>query len=108
MKIYIAGPITGLSKEDYTLYFKRAEAIIRDLGFEPVNPVELCAHMPEKTTDIREYYLEGIKHLMQCDAIHLLKGWEHSRGARIERMIAAELGLDQFNFSMKLYQKEDE
>lgn len=33
-----------------------------------------------------------IKLLMDCDAIYLLKGWEDSKGARIEKELAESLG----------------
>jgi hypothetical protein len=31
--------------------------------------------------------------LLRCDAIVMLPGWEHSRGARCEVSLAAELGM---------------
>jgi hypothetical protein len=36
---------------------------------------------------------EDISALLTCDAIYLLKNWGDSRGARIERAIALELGI---------------
>ena len=32
--------------------------------------------------------------LVQCDAIYLLKGWESSKGTRLELEVALALGLD--------------
>lgn len=34
-----------------------------------------------------------ITHLMECDAIYMLKDWKQSRGARLEHFIALKLGM---------------
>ena len=36
---------------------------------------------------------EGIKLLMDCDAIYMLEGYEHSRGAKLELQLADKLGM---------------
>lgn len=97
MRVYIAGPISGLPKEQYTATFQQAEDIIRAYGYQPINPVKFCADMPEETTDIREYYLEGFKQLMYCDAIYLLPHWATSRGACMEYEIACRFQLQVMN-----------
>ena len=37
---------------------------------------------------------DDISALMKCDAIYMLNDWGQSRGARIEYVIAKELGLE--------------
>jgi hypothetical protein len=94
MKIYIAGKITGLVYEDALRTFNEAEEMLKQQGFEPVNP------MRENGLDgdgveypWADYMRRDIPHLLACEAIFLLDTWPHSRGARLERYIAKELGL---------------
>ena len=37
---------------------------------------------------------DSLSWLVDCDIIMMLKGWQHSRGAILERMIAWELGIE--------------
>jgi hypothetical protein len=40
------------------------------------------------------YMIRDIAWLYECTAIYMLKGWEHSKGARIERWLAIRKGID--------------
>lgn len=90
MTIYISGKITG--DPNYKEKFAAAEQEIKD-GVEVkaniINPAKLPA---DKKTWL-EYMQRDIKLLMDCDAIFMMKGWRHSKGARLERYIAKALGL---------------
>ena len=89
MRIYIAGPMTGLPLLNFPAFHAEA-ARLRALGHDVVNPAEINAD-PAKgwiacmRGDIRE--------LVTCDAIQLLPGWQQSRGATLEHHIAVALGL---------------
>ena len=93
MKIYISGPITGTS--DYQERFSAAEQIINANGggdIVAVNPVKETAGIPEGSP--WETYMKAcMKILADCDAIYMLEGWTGSRGARLEYLVAMELGL---------------
>ena len=39
-KVYISGPVSGLSEEEYTSKFKKAEDYLLDLGYAVYNPVD--------------------------------------------------------------------
>lgn len=94
MKIYIAGKITGLSYSDAVAKFAAAAAILKRLGHEPVNPMEvngLDGDGNEYTW--AEYMKRDIPVLLGCDAIYLLPDWLDSKGARLEKHIADELGM---------------
>lgn len=91
MKIYIAGPITGI--KNYQTAFQKAEASIRSKGQEPINPCRLDAIFSPETTSWEEYLLASLGLLRACSAILLLPGWERSRGARREYREALKLRL---------------
>lgn len=87
MRIYIAGKITGIENEA-VLKFKRAETILKGMGYEPVNP------LIENTTDTWENYMKlGISKLLTCDGIYMLSNWMNSKGAKIEHNLAEILKL---------------
>lgn len=85
MKVYISGKITG--DADYKQKFANAEEMARAVGFEVFNP----ARVSDEGKPWEWYMKQDIKELMDCDAILLLKGWEESRGARLEAYIASQL-----------------
>ena len=91
-KIYISGQISGLEPEDAESTFNKMEKALRALGYSVVNPTRLgVSDVSGKGWD---YYMkEGIKLLMDCDAIYMLQSWDNSRGAWIEWKLAYDLGM---------------
>lgn len=87
MKIYIAGPMTGLPEFNYPA-FHAAESELRAYGYEVLNP----AHCPEQP-NWRGYMRHAIKQVSDADGIALLPDWEQSRGARVEFNLAIGMGL---------------
>lgn len=81
MKVFISGPITGV--EDYREKFKKAEMELLEKGYTVMNPAVLPAGF-----EWREYMLITILMLCPCDAIYMLSGWEHSKGATLEYQYA--------------------
>jgi uncharacterized protein DUF4406 len=95
MKVYIAGPMSGIPDHNFPVFMAAAEAW-RAAGWEVVNPAELDGDTPyeELVTMPWDYFLRrDLGYLVQCDAIALLPGWEKSKGARLERHVAAQLGM---------------
>ncbi len=94
-KVYISGKITGTS--DYMERFSAAEDHLKEMGYKPVNPARLNAFFPDGTaleTYMRSSIVRSsIDMLLDCDAIYLLKDWEESRGARLEKDIAVALNM---------------
>ena len=81
MRVYISGPITGVS--DYMKKFELAEKELIEKGFAVVNQAKINYGMPEDMT--YEEYLEiDIRLIDLCDAIYMIRGWEMSRGANRE------------------------
>ena len=89
-RIYIAGPMTGLPEYNFPAFHAAAERL-RQAGWEPVNPAE---NFDGRTDLPREDYLRAdVKLLIECDAVAMLSGWEDSRGAKLEYLLARELVL---------------
>lgn len=86
-RIYIAGPMTGYPELNFPA-FHAAAAQLRAAGFVAVNPAEINA---DPTAGWNQCMRQDIAQLVTCDALVLLPGWEHSRGATIERRLAADL-----------------
>lgn len=89
MKIYVAGPITGLPQLNYPA-FNKAAALLRSQGHEVENPAENPA--PQCGTWLGWMRL-SVAQIARCEAIYLLPGWEWSRGALVEYNLAVGLGL---------------
>jgi hypothetical protein len=89
MKVYIAGPMSGIEGFNYPA-FDTAEDELRAIGHEPINPARRGI---EPTWTWADYMRHAIRDVTNADAIHLLDGWESSKGARLEATIADALGL---------------
>lgn len=95
-RVYLSGPITGLSEEEYTRSFARAEQHYCTAGFEVVNPVELGKALLLKNpgASYEDFMLVDLEALRSCTHIALLAGWENSKGAVREKAEAERLGLE--------------
>lgn len=95
-RVYIAGKVSGT--DDYKERFGEAEAYLRDLGFEPVNPVD---HNYDTWT-YKMLVDRGFRLLMSCGVIALLPGFEDSPGARAELAYAKAVGMPVFDLDKRL------
>jgi len=91
MKVYIAGPITGIPDRNRHA-FEAAAIYLSRMGYETVSPLEV--NPPGSCSSWNEAMRRDIPHLVSCDAVYLLPGWEKSRGAQIEQRLAFDLGLE--------------
>ena len=98
-KIYIAGPMTGIARWNRPTFVKAAERL-RGLGWEVTSPVEIADAFGSQNTIVTTPGLldtvidEELAQIATCDAIYLLTGWENSRGAKTELLLALEKGMD--------------
>lgn len=89
--IYLSGPMTGLPDFNRQAFMNTAAALKLHGGAVVVNPVEngVPADAPW-----HHHMRRDIAMLMECTAIYMLPGWSNSNGAKLERHIAVELGMD--------------
>lgn len=104
LKIYLSGAITGReaeAKKEFAEAEKRLKQAVKKSyaknGTEVINPFKI---LPLNKKHRHEDYLKAdIKVL--CDCIALIniknKGWEKSKGAKLERHIAKQLKIDVYN-----------
>ena len=90
LRIYIAGPMTGLPDLNFPAFHEMA-GLLRGAGHDVVNPAEIN---PDTTMSWHACMRRDIAELVTCDAIYLLDGWQASKGATLEHHIAERLGLD--------------
>jgi len=93
IKIYLAGKISGLLKEEYLANFEKAEKKLRSAGWEPINPCKFG--IPDNTTTAEALKI-CIPELEKCQAIYMLSGWRYSLGAIIEHNTAKHLKIERF------------
>lgn len=89
MKIYVAGKITGLSKEESDKKFEEAAKLLRAKGHSVFIPTVLpvCADVSHK-----EYLHICFAMIDVCDVVYMLDNWEQSDGAKQERQYALANG----------------
>lgn len=69
------------------------KAALSRAGHKPVSPFDIYAGTHPEYAD---YLAADIRALMSADAILLCKGWQFSKGCRIEAKVAEEFGKEVF------------
>ena len=95
VKVYIAGPMTGLPDFNYPAFFAAAEQLDA-AGYDPINPARMREGLDYQGAGWLDYMRHSLRDIAEADAIALLPGWQESRGARIEADLGNNLGLDVF------------
>jgi len=98
MKIYISGAVSGSGDQITRKRFREAQERWQRMGFSAINPFDLY-DQAKKHYDTEPFtwglvmrlYLKALE---ECQIIYMLKGWETSPEARIEREFAIQLGLE--------------
>ena len=95
-RIYISGPMTGLTREQQRERFMLAEVMLRHNGYTKiVNPVRIwTSRFPwlYRIVGYRLTLLYDLFLLTRCQRIYKMPGWRKSRGAQIESCVAYHFG----------------
>ena len=87
-RIYLSGPMSGSPGLNFPTFHSMA-ASLRAGGHTVTNPAEINPQGGTWTDCMRRDSVA----LMDCDTVATLPGWEHSKGARLEVLIAEHLGM---------------
>jgi len=105
LRIYIAGPMRGVEKFNFPLFFK-VEGWLREHDWEPVSPAQMDVMIdgldpldPHPNEDLGiDYYMQrDLPAVRSCDAVAMLPGWEGSTGANRELAEARKHGKEIFS-----------
>lgn len=89
-KCYISGMITGLDIIEAKKTFEQAEKFVKTIGYKPINPMKL-PHNHDKKWE--SFMKKDITALIDCQAIYMIENWQKSKGAKLELIIAKNLGI---------------
>ena len=97
-RIYLSGPISD--NPDYKKDFLRAEKSLvmrfsdKDWIYsEIINPVRVAGALPVSFS-YEDYMTIDMILLTKCDAIYMISGYEKSKGALAELLMAKSMGLE--------------
>ena len=90
MKLYIAGPMSGLPDFNYPAFFKAAD-LLGAASYDTINPARTEGR--EGCSSWLDFMRLSLIDIAACDGIATLDGHQNSRGARIETRLAWDLDL---------------
>jgi len=90
MRLYIAGPMSGLPDYNYPAFFA-AERDLIAAGFDTLNPARDEGR--DGCKEWADFMRASLRDLADADGIALLPGWQNSRGAAMEYRIGHDLGI---------------
>lgn len=94
VKIFIAGPMTGIEHFNFPLFDSVAESLRKE-GYQVVNPVDVCRRFKKEHVLADKKLFDKMISQQQeaektCDVLLLLPGWENSKGVRLELKTAID------------------
>jgi len=103
LKIYIAGPMSGIEDWNFPAFFE-AEEQLKELGHETLNPatndgaslevaIQNAISARDSGATWSSYMRRDLHSLVLSDSLCLLPGWQSSEGASLEVYVAKALGI---------------
>ncbi len=102
MRVYLAGPMTGLPFHNFKAFFDAEDSLVRIHDWDVVNPARnrggddfLTAYANhEADPKPWEWYLKvDLCAMLSCDAVITLPNWAYSKGAQFEVEVARRVGI---------------
>lgn len=114
MKVYLAGPMTGIPHHNFPL-FDEARDMLKGKGYTVISPADMSRELGiDGTREVTEFEYQSclkddIKAILRMDAVVVLPGWGTSKGARLEAHIAQVCGIPVLDYiSLKNGESVDE
>ena len=89
--VYLAGPMSGLPNYNFD-EFDRIAGLLRDGGYTVLSPADTAGkadHLP------RDWYFRmDFAIIANVDYVFTMPGWQASKGARAEVIMATEMGVE--------------
>lgn len=100
-KAMLSQPMAGKTKEEIISTRERAIAVLKERGYEIINTLftdEWYSQesMKERGVENRPlcFLAKSLENMSLCHAAYFCKGWEETRGCRIEHEAAVAYGLE--------------
>lgn len=102
MRVFISQPMYGRSDEEIQATKEQAIEEIKEIFpfFYKNNQLEIISTTEQDRHEIlpknphRLWWLgRAIQHLVDVDVIYMCKGWEESKGCRVEKFVATEYNI---------------
>lgn len=100
MKAMLSQPMAGKTEEEIKETRERAIQVLREKGYEIVNTLftdEWYKESMEERGVVQIplcFLAKSLESMSLCHAVYFCKGWENTRGCRIEHDAAVAYGLD--------------
>ena len=104
MKLYIAGPMTGVPEYNYPA-FERAKIQLHKRGYEVLCPTAIAA---DRTHSWSWRMRQSLAQVLQADAIAVLPNAACSKGALLELTVARALEMRVLPIAQWIGMEEDE
>lgn len=101
MKAMLSQPMAGKTEEEIKETRERAIQVLREKGYEIVNTLFTDEWYSKESMEERGVVqiplcllAKSLESMSLCHAVYFCKGWENTRGCRIEHDAAVAYGLD--------------
>lgn len=101
MKAMISQPMAGKTKEEIATTRERAVKVLKTMGYDVVNTLFTDEWYSEDSMKKRGvenrplcFLAKSLESMSLCNAAYFCKGWESTRGCKLEHEAAIAYGLD--------------
>ena len=106
MKAMLSQPMAGKTEEEIKETRERAIQVLREKGYEIVNTLFTDEWYSKESMEERGvvqiplcFLAKSLESMSLCHAVYFCKGWENTRGCRIEHDAAVAYGLDAVSYT---------